>query len=87
MDLAKQFFPKTKEPIDFFKANTNEKEEIINEVFKTDENILNDNVKTYIKNYTAESFYYRYLNKFLRQGNFEAFRILSSHIAKFVYKL
>ena len=87
MDLAKQLFPKTKETIDFFKANTNEKEEIINEVFKTDENILNDNVKTYIKNYTAESFYYRYLNKFLRMGNFEAFRILSSHIAKFVYKL
>jgi hypothetical protein len=87
MDFAKQLFPKTKETIDFFKANTNEKEEIINEVFKTDENILNDNVKTYIKNYTAESFYYRYLNKFLRQGNFEAFRILSSHIAKFVYKL
>ena len=87
MDLAKQLFPKTKETIDFFKANTDEKEEIINEVFKTDENILNDNVKTYIKNYTAESFYYRYLNKFLRQGNFEAFRILSSHIAKFVYKL
>ena len=87
MDLAKQLFPKTKEIIDFFKANIDEKEEVINEVFKTDENILNDNVKTYIKNYTAESFYYRYLNKFLRQGNFEAFRILSSHIAKFVYKL
>ena len=87
MDLAKQLFPKTKETIDFFKANINEKEEVINEVFKIDENILNDNVKSYIKNYTAESFYYKYLNKFLREGNFEAFRILSSHIAKFVYKL
>ena len=87
IDLAKQLFPKTKETIDFFKANINEKEEIINEVFKTDENILNDNVQTYIKNYTAETFYYRYLNKFLRIGNFEAFRILSSHVAKFVYKL
>ena len=87
IDLAKQLFPKTKETIDFFKANTDEKEEIINEVFKTDENILNDNVQTYIKNYTAETFYYRYLNKFLRIGNFEAFRILSSHVAKFVYKL
>jgi len=87
IDLAKQLFPKTKETIDFFKANTDEKEEIINEVFKTDENILIDNVQTYIKNYTAETFYYRYLNKFLRIGNFEAFRILSSHVAKFVYKL
>ena len=87
MDLAKQLFPKTKETIDFFKENTDAKEEIINEVFKTDENILNDNVITYIKNYTAETFYYRYLNKFLRIGNFEAFRILSSHIAKFIYKL
>ena len=87
IDLAKQLFLKTKETIDFFKANTDEKEEIINEVFKTDENILNDNVQTYIKNYTAETFYYRYLNKFLRIGNFEAFRILSSHVAKFVYKL
>ena len=87
MNLAKQLFPKTKETIDYFKANIDEKEEVINEVFKTDENILNDNVKTYIKNYTAETFYYKYLNQFLRQGNFEAFRILSSHIAKFVYKL
>ena len=87
VDLAKQLFPKTKETIDFFKANTEEKEEIIKEVFETDENILDDNVKTYIKNYTAESFYYRYLNEFLRKGNFEAFRILSSHIAKFIYKL
>lgn len=81
MDLAKQLFPKTKETIDFFKANTDEKEEVIKEVFENDENILNDIVKTYIKNYTAESFYYKYLNSFLRQGNFEAFRILSSHIA------
>ena len=87
MNLAKSLFPKAKETIDFFKANTDEKEEIINEVFKIDDNILDNNVKTYIKNYTAETFYYKYLNLFLRRGDFEAFRILSSHVAKFIYKL
>ena len=87
LNLAKQLFPKTKEIINFFKSNVDEKEEVINKVFKADENILKDNVKAYIRNYTAESFYYKYLNKFLREGDFNAFRILSSHVAKFIYKL
>ena len=48
---------------------------------------ISDNAKNYIKNYTAESFYYRYLNMFLRTGEFDAFRTLSSHISKFIYYL
>ena len=48
---------------------------------------MNDSIENYIKNYTKESFYYRYLNLFLRQGNFDYFRILSSHLSKFIYYL
>ena len=55
--------------------------------FQVDNNLLNDNICSYINNYTKEGFYYRNLNKFLREGNFKAFRILSSHVAKFIYKL
>ena len=87
MDLAKQLFPDKKEIINFFENNTNEPKEKIEKIFENDDNILNDNIRTYIQNYTTEGFYYKYLNKFLREGNFDAFRILSSHIAKFVYKL
>ena len=81
MGLAKQLFPDKKEIINYFKNNidlSKEKsctKETLNEVFDNDD-ILKDNVTTYINNYTKESFYYRYLNKFLREGNFEAFHIL-----------
>ena len=47
----------------------------------------NDNIESYISNYTAESFYYRYLNEFLRDADFDNFRKLSSHISKFIYHL
>ncbi len=80
LDLAKQLFPDKNEIIYFF-ANTNESMTAVEEIF------IDNNIKTYIHNYTKESFYYKYLNKFLRKGNFDSFRILSSHVAKFIYKL
>ena len=67
--------------------NTDEKYSTLSESFKCDDNFLDDNIKSYINNYTDESFYYKYLNKFLRQGNFDAFRKLSTHISKFIFKL
>ena len=82
LELAKQLFPNKKEIIDFFKKNTNENESEILEIFNCEDNAIN-----YIKNYTKESFYYKYLNKFLREGDFNAFRILSSHASKFIYFL
>jgi len=87
LDLAKQIFPNKEETIKFFRENTKESEETLNKIFQVDDNVLSDNIKIYIKNYTNESFYYLYLNKFLREGNFDAFRKLSSHLAKFIYKL
>ena len=77
LGLAKQLFPNKNEVIEFFKNNTNISEETLKKVFECDDNILNDNIKDYIYNYSQESFYYRYLNKFLREGNFDDFRILS----------
>ena len=68
--------------INFFMKYTNESEETLKKVFN---NI--HNVKQYISNYTVESFYYRYLNKFLRQGDFNSFILLSNHISKFIYHL
>ena len=82
LELAEHLFPNKNEIIDFFKEKTDEKESVITPFF--------DNVedpKTYIHNYTLESFYYYYLNKFLRQGDFDSFLKLSSHISKFVYFL
>ena len=87
LEIARQLFPNKKETIDFFVKNADESENIVKEYFETDNNILDDNIKSYIQNYTKESFYYQYLNKFLREGNFEAFRILSSHMWKFIFKL
>ena len=85
--LAKQLFPDKNKTIEFFLKNTNESINILNQVFKCDDNILDYNIETYIHNYTKEGFYYKYINKFLREGNFDAFRTLSSHIAKFIFKL
>ena len=85
--LAKQLFPDKNKTIEFFLKNTNESKNVLNQVFKCDNNILDNNIATYIHNYTKEGFYYKYINKFLREGNFDAFRTLSSHIAKFIFKL
>ena len=82
LESAEQLFPDKNEIIDFFKEKTDEKESIIKPFFDCLEN-----PKTYIHNYTIESFYYKYLNRFLRQGDFDSFIKLSSHISKFVYFL
>ena len=68
--------------IKFFKANTKESEESLRKIFNK-----NHDIKNYIYNYTLESFYYKYINKFLREGDFKSFRILSNHICKFIYHL
>jgi hypothetical protein len=90
LDWVKELFPDKNEIINFFKEYVEEKDKSddkLNNILNCDDNILNDNIKSYIKNYTLEGFYYKYLNKFLREGNFIAFRILSSHITKFIFKL
>ena len=68
--------------IEYFKLNTNESEEELKKVFNHYHNISN-----YISNYTDEKFYYRNLNKFLREGDFQSFKLLSNHISKFIYYL
>ena len=82
LDTAKELFPNKNEIIEFFLKKFNESPKTVNEIFQND-----DNIKTYIQNYSYEDFYYKYLNKFLREGNFETFRILLSYLAKFIYKL
>jgi hypothetical protein len=83
IDVARQLFPDKKEIINFFKNKIkNENEKTIKEVFN-----CKDDIKSYIGNYTADSFYHKYLNKFLREGDFDSFRKLSSHISKFIYLL
>ena len=86
LEIAKQLFPDKEETIKYFKDNmapwvkTTEKQftKIMNSEETTD---------SFIYNYSLESFYAYNLNYFLRTGNFDAFRILSSHISKFVYSL
>ena len=81
--LAEELLRHDKNEIkEFFKKNTGENEELIESVFNASHNIRN-----YIKFYTYEGFYYKYINLFLRQGNLETFKILSSHISKFIYHL
>jgi hypothetical protein len=82
IDVARQLFPDKEEIINFFKYNTNESEKTIKEVFN-----CKDDIESYIRNYTTESVYYKYLNKFFRQGDFDDFRKLFSHISKFIYLL
>ena len=84
---AKQLFPNKDESIDYFIQKTNESRKSLNDIFQNDNNILDNNIKEYVKNYTHENFYYKYLNKFLREGNLDDFRKLSSHVAKFIFKL
>ena len=87
LNTAKQLFPNKNESIDYFIQKTDESQKTLNDIFKSDNNILDNNIKEYVKNYTCESFYYKYLNRFLREGNFDDFRKLSSHVAKFIFKL
>ena len=82
LNIAKQVFPDKNEIVDFFQNNVDENPKFIADFFNKE-----DSVENYIKNYTAQSFYYKYLNKFLREGNFDYFRILSSHLSKFLYYL
>ena len=44
-------------------------------------------IKKYISNYTTEGFYYKNINKFLREGDIISYRILSNHLSKFIYHL
>ena len=83
LNLAEELINHDKKEIkEFFKKNTSENEELIEDVFNSSHNIRN-----YIKYYTYESFYYKYINLFLRQGDLDTFKILSSHISKFIYHL
>ena len=68
--------------VKYFKAKTKESEIKLRQVFNGKHNVQN-----YISNYTLESFYYKYINKALREGDFNTFRILSNHISKFIYHL
>ena len=68
--------------LQFFKTKTKESETNLRKYFNNDHT-----VQHYISNYTLEGFYYRYINKFLREGDFNSFRLLSNHISKFMYKL
>ena len=81
--LAEELLRHDKNEIkEFFKKKTGENEDLIESVFNASHNIRN-----YIKFYTYEGFYYKYINLFLRQGDLETFKILSSHISKFIYHL
>ena len=83
MNLARELIYNDDEAlVKFFKANTQESEFRLRQVFNHKHNIAN-----YIANYTTESFYYKYINKFLRKGDFDSFRVLSNHISKFIYHL
>jgi hypothetical protein len=83
LEIAQQLvYHDENDMIDFFKKNTNENELTLKNVFNKIHNL-----EKYISNYTIESFYYKYINKFLREGNFDSFRILSNHISKFIYHL
>ena len=83
LNLAKELlYHDDDDMIDYFKNNTDENEETIRNVFNG-----NHKIENYITNYTFEIFYYKYLNKFLREGNYKSFRTLSNHISKFIYHL
>ena len=82
-DLAKDLtFNDDELIIQYFKEHTNESEENLRQYFNK-----NHNIDQYIKNYTKDDFYYRYINRFLREGDFASYRILSNHISKFIYHL
>ena len=82
-DLAKDLtFNDDELIIQYFKEHTNESEENLRKYFNKKHNIYQ-----YIKNYTKDDFYYRYINRFLREGDFASYRILSNHLSKFIYHL
>ena len=82
-DLARQLLYQDDEAmISFFLKNTNESKETLKKVFNS-----NHTIKNYLSNYTIEGFYYKYINKFLRQGDFNSYRLLSNHLSKFIYHL
>ena len=82
-DLAKDLtFNDDELIIQYFKEHTNESEENLRKYFNK-----NHNIDQYIKNYTKDNFYYRYINRFLREGDFASYRILSNHLSKFIYHL
>ena len=66
----------------FFRKNTDESEETIRKMCIYSQNVIN-----YISNYSFERFYYKYFNKFLREGNLDNIRIIVSHISKYIYHL
>ena len=51
LPVARQLFPNKQETIDFFVKNADESEKTVREVFECDDNILDDNIKSYIQNY------------------------------------
>ena len=82
LSVARQLFPDTNEIIEFFHKKIGGDKDTIAKVFYNNENAID-----FIKNYTKESFYFKYLNLFLRTGDFNSFRILSSHLSKIFYDL
>lgn len=82
LNIAKQLIPDKSEIINYFTDKLDLNNKIVSEVFNNDGSIEN-----FISNYTADSFYYSNINKFLREGDFDSFRILSSHLSKFIYYL
>ena len=82
IEAAEELFPDKKETVEFFKEKTNEKESEIEPIF-----VCLEEPKAYIRNYTLECFYYKYLNLYLRKGDYDSFIKLSSHVSKFVYFL
>ena len=81
-NLSRELLFNEEDMIKYFKIQTREPEEKLRKMFNGKHDVYN-----YISNYTLESFYYKYINKFLREGDFNSFRIISSHIAKFIYHL
>ena len=82
-NLAKELIFKDDEAmVKYFKEHTTTSENELRQVF----NYIH-NLDHYISNYTIESFYYKYMNKFLREGDLRSFKLLSNHISKIIYHL
>ena len=74
-----------KEIINYFKKNTDENINLIKTIFNccNNHNFESNNISLS----TFENFCYKYLIKFIQEGNCDCFRILSTHIAKYLYYL
>ena len=68
--------------IGVFQALSEENELELRKVFK-----LNKDIKNFVSNYTAENFYYKYINKFIKENDFLSFRYLSNQMCRFIYYL